>query len=65
MANQLNVVEVTRQDFHGTIKMVSVVAALAKHHSTPTSMNAAQMAPSKALVNVAREHHHHQINVHV
>ena len=66
MVSLLNAVEVIRRDSRGTIKMVSVVVALAKHHSIPTSMNAVQMDPSRVWANVAQQHHHrHRTNVHV
>ena len=65
MANQLNVVEIIHPDSHGTIKMVSEVAVVAKHPSIPTSMNVAPTDLSKESVNVAQLHHHHrQISVH-
>ena len=64
MANQLNVVEIIHLDSHGTIKMVSEVAVVAKHPSIPTSMNVAPMDLLKELVNVAQLHHHRQISVH-
>ena len=54
MVSLLNAVEVIRRDSRGMIKMVSVVAALAKHHSIPTLMNAVRMDPSRASVNVAQ-----------
>ena len=54
MVSLLNAVEVIRRDSRGTIKMVSVVVVLAKHHSIQTSMNAVQMDPSRVWANVAQ-----------